>query len=388
LSPSPPPRRQAAARALVTDVEERAALAVCRGLAAAGYAVTGVAGTRPAAGHWSRSVADRVLLPHPAYEPVRFVEQLAALVERRQHDVLVPSVEASLLAVSEHRDLLEPHVRLGLPPHDVVRHCLDKLALFEVAEREGLAPPESVVCNTTDEAAAAGARLGYPLLVKPGHSLVREDGRKLASTLAHDERELRALAPRFPPPFAVQKRERGPVVSCGGTFAGGRLLGLCVSRYERTWPATGGAASASVTIDPPTGLGERLEQLLRALAWEGIFELELVETADGRLAAIDFNPRPYGSLALATAAGANLAALWCDYVRGVDPPAVRARAGLGYRWEEAELHNLSYALRRRDLAAVAALVRPLPTTNAFFRPSDPAPIVARAISVVQRRRRG
>jgi predicted ATP-grasp superfamily ATP-dependent carboligase len=127
------------------------------------------------------------------------------------------------------------------------------------------------------------------------------------------------------------------------------------------------------------------ERLLELLGWQGIFELELVETAEGRLAAIDFNPRPYGSMALAASAGADLAAVWCDWLLGRAPAPVRARPGLSYRWEEAEVLNLGAALRRRRFADAARILQPPRTTYAFFRLGDPGPLLARALAILRQR---
>jgi predicted ATP-grasp superfamily ATP-dependent carboligase len=372
-------------RILVTDVEERAALAVCRGLAAVAYRVSGVASSRSAAGHWSRTVARRYTLPSPRLDPAGFVAELAAITAEGEHAVLIPSVDAALLAVSEHREAFAPHVRVGLPPHDIVLRNLDKLALFDAAERVGLPPPAGETCKDVDQAAAVARRYGYPVILKPVRSLARGEGRTITSAFAADEDELRRLAPEHRAPFTVQRREPGAVVSCGGVVANGALLGLCVSRYERTWPRTAGSASSSTTIEPPHGLPHRIEQLLGEIGWQGIFELELIETADGRLAAIDFNPRPYGSLTLATAAGANLPAIWCDWLLDRPPVPARCRAGLRYRWEEAELLNLAWAIRNRRLAAAAAVLRPRRSVFAFFRLADPGPVVARSLAALRQR---
>jgi hypothetical protein len=70
----------------------------------------------------------------------------------------------------------------------------------------------------------------------------------------------------------------------------------------------------AVTIAPPQPLLQQVEELLELIGWCGIFELELLELGENRFGAIDFNPRPFGWMALSIAAGANLPALWCDYV--------------------------------------------------------------------------
>jgi predicted ATP-grasp superfamily ATP-dependent carboligase len=152
-------------RILVSDAEERAVLAVCRGLDRAGYLVSAVAGTRPAAGHWSRSVTQRYTLPNPRLEPDAFVAGLVAIATKNAHAALIPGVEAALLAVSEHRARLEPHLRIGLPPHDVILRALDKPALLDAATSVGLGPPPSATCAEVEEAVAAARRIGYPVVV-------------------------------------------------------------------------------------------------------------------------------------------------------------------------------------------------------------------------------
>ena len=61
-------------RILVTDGETRSVVAACRGLAADGFRVAAVAGTRPAPAHWSRHVQERITLPHPLEDSEAFVE--------------------------------------------------------------------------------------------------------------------------------------------------------------------------------------------------------------------------------------------------------------------------------------------------------------------------
>jgi predicted ATP-grasp superfamily ATP-dependent carboligase len=370
-------------RILVTDVEERAALAVCRGLAAAGYAVSAVAGRRPAAGHWSRSVSRRYTLPSPRTAPDGFAAGLARVAAAGEHAALVPSVDAATLAVSQHRGELEPHLRIGLAPHAVVLRCLDKPAVLAEAEAAGIGPPPSATCADVDEAAAAAARLGYPVVVKPTRSLV---GDRMETTRYADRLdELRALLDGSSWPVIVQRCEPGAVVSVSGVCHGGELLAICVARDERMWPPRGGFTSASTTIEPPPGLVDRVASLLERLGWQGIFQVELVETPEGP-ATIDFNPRPYGSLALALAAGANLAAIWVHALLGRPVAPVVARAGVRYRWEETEILNAAVAAAAGRLGSAGRILRPRRhTTHAFFRLSDPAPLAARALGVARSR---
>ncbi len=140
--------------------------------------------------------------------------------------------------------------------------------------------------------------------------------RQHTSSLVGDDASLAALLPGYGTPCLIQRREDG-AVCFSGVAADGRLLAYGVSRYGRTWPPEGGAVSFAQTIPPPAGLARRVEDLLAALGWQGVFELELIQNRTG-FAAIDFNPRLFGSLELITRAGAPLAPLGAirSWVRG------------------------------------------------------------------------
>jgi predicted ATP-grasp superfamily ATP-dependent carboligase len=172
------------------------------------------------------------------------------------------------------------------------------------------------------------------------------------------------------------------VVEVAGVIDEGELLGISVSRYARTWPPHAGSASASVTIEPPDGLVESSRRLLAAIGWRGIFDLEFLELADGRHATIDLNPRVYGSMALAIAAGANLPAIWVGLLRGDRRAPILARPGVHYRWEEGEVRAVLRAVLRGRMGELASVVRPRRhTVWALTRIGDPGPLVARGLVV-------
>ena len=122
-------------------------------------------------------------------------------------------------------------------------------------------------------------------------------------------------------------------------------------------------------------------ELVTRLGWEGIFELEFLGD-DQPERTIDFNPRPYGSIALAVSAGSNLPVLWCDWLLGRDPAPAHASAGFKYRWEEAELRFfVSKLIRGNAKAAASVFAFRARTTHAVFRLSDPLPAIAEALRV-------
>ena len=375
---------------LVTDGETRAVVAAARGLRAAGFEV-GIAASesnRPAPAQWSRAAAERIMLPHPLEDELAFVASLGAALASGSYSVLMPGSDASLRAVSRARHTLEPHAKLGLPNEEAVERSLDKLALTTVAARHGLDSPRTVVCATVADALVAAGELGYPVVVKPVSSIVDRGGvgRHVESRRVVDETALTVAAALTGEPFLLQRVQRGVVISYAGVLAGGRFLGSAMSRYRRTWYPVAGNACFSETLAERPELSARVLGLLAELGWEGLFELELIERSDGEWAAIDLNPRPYGSMALAIGAGANLPGLWCSHLLGLDPPhaQVRARAGVSYRWEDADLRHAIWQLRGGQIAGAAGVLRMRRrVVHPYFRLRDPGPLVARVLSVAR-----
>ena len=373
-------------RVLVTDGETRACLAAVRGLAAAGFEVVAAAPRgQVAPAHWSRAVARRIRTPDPLADEDGFVSALADAVRGGEIDALIPGADASLLNVSRGRARLEPYVRIGLPESAAVWRSLDKVELAAAATRCGLAPPPTTICHGTSDALAAADELGYPAVVKPLRSVIESGSvrRRSGSELAIAPAELRTIVDGFGGEVLVQRRVVGALVSFGGVLAGGRLLGEAVSRYQRTWRPGAGNASYSETIDGPPELREQVGRLLTDLGWEGLFELELIERDDGGWHAIDMNPRPYGSMALAIGAGCNLPAIWCRRLLGEPAAApVRAVAGTRYRWTDADVRHGLWQLRSGHPAVAAGVLSPRRRViHAFARRSDPGPGLARVLEL-------
>ena len=376
-------------RVLVTDAEERSVLAVCRGLAAAGYRVSTVSEERFAPGHWSRFSKERIMLPGPQADPQGYVERLSRVLRHGEYDLVIPGTEPSLLPISEHRGLIEPHARLGLPPHEVVLRALDKPLLQGHADAAGLSPPRSVVCSSAEEAFAAQPDFTFPLVVKPARSITWTDGRirKLRAQVVRDAAQFEAAVTAVGAPLTLQEYVSGPtIVSCAAVRVDGRLLGFTLARYARTYPPQVGMAALAKTIAPPGSLVQQVEELLELIGWCGIFELELLELGENRFGAIDFNPRPFGWMALPVGAGANLPALWCDHVLGRrSVSAHTARVGVRYRWEDGDIANALAQLRHLRFRSAAAVLRPHQrVVHAHFRVDDPAPLVARTLLIAQK----
>jgi FAD-dependent urate hydroxylase len=364
----------------------RSVVAVARALSDGGFDVTAAASSRArlAAAHLSRAVSERLILPDPLIAPDGFLDELVRVVSRERFSVMIPGTDASLLRISLGRDRIEPHVRLGLPAHEQVVRSLDKADLIATAARHGLDPPLTHACRGFADAIAAAREIGFPVLAKPLRTIDDDvmPPRRLHSVWVEDADELRRQVARLGGAALIQRRVPGSVVSFAGVFAHGRLLAEAFSRYDRTWPPKAGNACYSETLEAPIDLRRRVVGVLEDLTWEGIFELELMEGAGSAWHAIDMNPRPYGSMAVALAAGANLPALWCRHLLGDTFDPVSAAPGVFYRWTDADICHGLWQLRSGRIVAAARVLRPRRgVAHPYARRSDPGPAAARLVEL-------
>ncbi len=371
-------------RVLVTSGQERFSLAACRSLDEAGYSVSVVADVTPAASHWSRHCSARHVLIDARQNADLFVDGIAEILRRTPHAVMLPATDVALRAVSARRERLEGLTRLGLPPHDVVEAATDKFSLSAAGRAAGLPTPDSIMCTTGADGRDAGRELGYPVVIKPIRTVFELGGVLIYRNGAYvsDARRLEELLGQFGTPYLIQRVQRGTVWSAAGVRTDEGIVAFALARYIRTFPPNAGNVAFAETEDPPAGLRERIDGLLDKLGWTGIWELEMIRAGDGSFYPIDFNPRLYGSLVLATRAGAPLATILCDWLLGKPVASAVARAGVRYRWEDADLRFAVRRLReRRLLDAAAALMPPRRVAHAYLRWNDPAPIVARGVTL-------
>jgi predicted ATP-grasp superfamily ATP-dependent carboligase len=265
-------------------------------------------------------------------------------------------------------------VALGQPGAELV----DKAALPKRAAAAGLrVPPTREFADGTALLAAADD-LRYPVIVKAAV-------KTRPSEVAHrvdSARELMAGVRALSGPVVVQPFAGGTMRAVGGVIRDGRLLAVVHQRYIRIWPPDAGTASAAITTDPDLDLEARLPDLLDG--HDGVFQVQLIGEE-----VIDVNPRVYGSLPLAVAAGANLPAIAC---RAETPSSgdrvVRGRPGVRYRWLEGDVRRVVHDVRERTLtlgAAVRALRPHRGTAHSVESLSDPGPMLVRLADVARRR---
>ncbi len=300
-------------------------LAAVRGLAAGGYEPWVAVSRRHAYAARSRAAAGVLAVSDADADPAGHADALARAARRLGAAAVLPGSDASLAALSG---------------------------------REAAFHPAAVGAGTPEALHRATAGLGA---LAARHRLP-----PAPAGLA--ERRL-AVAGRPAP------AEPAELAAVSGLVRDGRMLSALHQRSPRIWPSETGRSAYAVTVAPDPGLEAAVAALLAEVGWTGLYHVPLLVAADGAwLLDLVLTPGTYGSLALAVAAGHNLAAGWADLVCGRPVDLGPYRVGAGLRCEERDAPALAATvLAGRPRAALRALRPGRDRRLSVLSPRDPAP---------------
>lgn len=337
---------------LVTDGDNRATLAITRSLGPHHEIIVGAQNRRSLASV-SRWCRDSFAYPDPVRDPQGFLDTLRDEVRRRRIDVLLPVADVTTIPVAEHRDEFNP-CRIPIPDADTLKRAADKVEIMDLAARLGVPCPAGIAASNAHEAIAHAAGLGFPLVVKPGRSRVRVDGRWLSTSVryAGNPAELAQILGNLHPamfPVLLQERIQGPGVGLFLCCDHGRPVAAFCHQRLREKPPSGGVSVLRESIPVDELALDYAQRLLGELRWNGIAMVEFKRDArDGIPKLMEINGRFWGSLQLAIDAGVDFPGL---LIRMLDDNAVPAvtgyRTGVRSRWFWGDVDVLLMLLTKR-----------------------------------------
>jgi predicted ATP-grasp superfamily ATP-dependent carboligase len=381
---------------LITDGEQRSALAAVRSLGRSGYRVYVCSKNgRSIAGASRHTLAERAVSP-PLANPSIFAHEVRALIDEWAIDVFLPMTEETFNAVFAQPELFAG-VCMPSATAEQFRAVSDKKRVLEVAAACGLSAPAQVVLSVPDDAHKPfDAGLRFPLVVKPTRSVANDGGKqlKLGATHCRNAKELRAALAALPLaayPILVQERVIGAGVGIFLLLWDGELVATFAHRRLREKPPAGGVSVYRESIAAEQSLVDRSRRLLDSFGWRGVAMIEYkLDAVTGTPFIMEINGRFWGSLQLAIDAGVDFPSLLVARACGervFGPPAYEI--GVRSRWEWGGVDYFLARLRHNDTElslppgapgrARAVLNALLPWTPGdrleVFRFADPGPFL-------------
>ena len=292
-------------RALVLDAGSAAGVETVQALGRAGIEVDAADVPAASLAFRSRYPRRRFRQPSPA-RTEEFLAWLEGLDAAHGYTLIVPSTEASLLALRQRPAEGLLRTKAVLPGDDALDTTLDKRRTVELASRLGIPVPESRMFMSLDDAETAEQ---CPLVLKPVRSAaaVGDDVEILSAAVVRDERARRAAlgALLAHGPVQQQRHVGGRGVGVEMLFDRGREVWHFVHERLHERPLTGGGSTYRRSVPPPADLLAAARALLHALEWHGVAMVEFKMGRDGAFHLMEVNPRLWGSLALAIDCGVN-----------------------------------------------------------------------------------
>lgn len=341
---------------LVTDPEQRAALAAARSLAQAGHRVVTIGVHRGLAAA-SRAVRAHVDLNPAAWQsPHLMREAVHAAVAAHQVQVVLPVTDRAsraLLGEAFHGALVAG------PTVAAYEVASDKALLMQRAPELGIRVPGQVVLEQPSDLTAVSPRTGA-WVIKPARSVVERDGQSLSLSVrfAADWPGVVQAAAAYPLaayPLMIQERVFGQGLGVFLLRRAGLTLLSFGHRRLREKPPAGGVSTYREAVAPPIDLLQRCEALLDSLGYEGPAMIEFKEdAATGQPVLMEINARLWGSVQLAIDAGVDFpAALVAATLGQPIPEAPVVRLGTRTYWELGELDH-ALAIWRKSAEQLAA----------------------------------
>lgn len=343
-------------RVLVTDGDERAALAVTRALGREGIEVIVGAETQPSLASTSRYCRESFSYPSPYQDPRGFVNALLDVVRKQRVDALFPVSDIAMHVIGPEKTRFAGYTQIPTPDAETFSEISDKYRLMQQAVAQGVSIPETLFVPDGQLDSVIEEVREFPVVVKPGCSLVKEgqQWKKTSVCYAESRDALMHLYKEksyLRNPSLIQRRVIGEGQGLFVLMNEGLPLGMFAHRRLRERPPSGGVSVLRESIALPKAMVDATLKLLQRVKWHGVAMVEFkVDAVSHRPLLMEINGRFWGSLQLAVDSGVNFPLRLLNMVMGKIEilPENGYRMGVKSRWLLGDLDQLVMRLRKSD----------------------------------------
>jgi len=301
-------------RVLVTNADYANSLASVRSLGRKGIEVVTASHRKRSQAFHSKYSSERLVHPDPADEQA-FVDFMLRYLGENKIDVLLPIGYDVNMTVSRHLAEFSRLARSPVPPWESMRTAGDKRLTVKLASDLGVGTPRTYKDKGEVDA--------FPVVVKgaTGSGRLRYVNKK---------DELDAISTED---AVIQEYVPGTGFGFFALMREGEPRAHFMHRRLREYPVTGGASTAAESVFDPE-LKELGTRLLSALKWHGVAMAEFKkDRRDGKFKLMEVNPKFWGSLDLAIAAGVDFPYLAVRMALDGDVETTEGyRTGVRFRW--------------------------------------------------------
>lgn len=336
----------------------------------------------------SRAIRQHVPLANFRVSPDKFILELTDLMRKEGIDMIMPSGDGAMAAISHHYEPLSRIARIGAPPPAILERVLDKTLTLAAAQKCGVPFPASRTIEDPSRIGEVLKDFHFPLIAKP--ALRKRESKYKVKYFTDREKVFRDVSGNETAWNGTLLQEYVPGVGkgIGVLMHEGAPMAMFQHRRIKEFPYTGGVSvtAEAEKIDPV--LADLAVALLREIKWQGIAMVEYrYNPIDNRFALMEINGRYWGSLFLAAQAGINFPYYEWQLAHGEQPDIPKTYvAGTRARWLAGDilrLHGILDGSHRNEIDPVSnarEVVRFVSdfgfhTHDAVFSFSDPMPAI-------------
>ncbi len=298
-------------RVLLLGDDLRAFLAIARSLGRRGVEVHAAPSDFSSPALKSRYIAAAHRLPPYSLDPMAWEAALARLIADFGFRKVVPTSDSGLFMLRHHARALGRE-RIGIANETALDIFSDKANTRALADRHGVKVALGRLLGRDESSKDLAGALGLPLVLKPRASYVLGDiATKRSARVVRDPAELdRQLRSGAWDGCVAESFFPGVGVGLSVLAREGRIL-LAYQHRRLQESSETGASTRRMSEPADPALLAAAEPLAAAARLDGVAMFEFrVDRRSGRHVLLEVNPRFWGSLPLAVAAGADFPALW------------------------------------------------------------------------------
>ena len=265
----------------------------------------------------------------PLDTPAGMLAAVAAYVERRPVDLVLPIDERMIVMAGEVADQLERLAPLAPGPDpDLCRRVDDKWSFHELMSDAGLPVPRTALATSDPDALTREhVRWGSAHMLKPR---IGAGGEGIRQFERPDDllEALDGLPPSTREDFIVQEFIPGEDVSCNILAVDGEIVAHTVSRKALADAREFKSAGLGIEFIRDEAASTMARRFAGSIGWTGVANLNLrIDARTGQPILIEVNPRYWQTVLGSLAMGTNFPDLQCRLAFGQSPVPSESRVG-------------------------------------------------------------
>lgn len=303
---------------MVTDPNYKHSLGIVRALGRIGYYSYVLSFKKGSLCLHSRFCKGEMLTPD--YDNRDFEGVFLDSLSKYKIDLVIPVGTESLKKLVSLNGLIEKTSKMITPNIKRLNLALSKRETYKFAEKVGVCYPITIYPSTYKEVKNVLKKLQYPVVIKgiyeTGGSIIEYANnsdelvnryRKICSANGFKENKDLPM---------LQEYIKGGGYGFFALYQQGKCKRIFMHRRIREYPPSGGYSTCAESFYDPR-LKEYGMRLLDALKWHGVAMVEFKkDERNGEYKLMEINPKFWGSLDLALAAGVNFPYYLCEMAMG------------------------------------------------------------------------